>query len=84
MPTTIVTITRAALRLDAVRVTTEFVDDVDFGSHRPRPDHCATPPPDDEAGTTVTSLPDRRKRTRAAWFRRWSLWKAITRRKRTP
>ena len=58
--------------------------DVDFGSHGPRPDHCATPPPDDEAGTTFASLPNRRKRTCAAWFRRCSLWKAITRRKRTP
>ena len=70
---------RAAFQLD------EWTTDGggDFGRHGPRPDHCATPP-DDEAGTTFTSLPDRRKRTRAAWFRRWSLRKAITRRKRTP
>lgn len=79
MPT-IVTITRAALRLDAVRVTMEFVDDVDFGSHRHRPDDCATPQPDDEAGTASTSLPDRRKPLPRTLARRNSADRAIDRR----
>ena len=67
---------RATFRFD--EWTTD--DHVDFGSHRPRPDDRATPPPDDGAGAASTSLPDRRKQPPRTLARCNSAERAIDRR----